>query len=466
MDLAVDLHAHSIFAGGTQSLKLSPERNKTNRKKALAQLTHITQTMPLKGIDLIGTGDCQFYFWQEILKEVLTEDQPGVFFLHESSLTRFILQTELIFTAPIGKRSKIVHIVFLFPNFTCVETLNDLLNRWKVKHEKMARPFIKCASITEVSMRIHTILDIDPLIEAIPAHIMTPQGVFGSNIRINTLADFFGDVTSRLQVFETGLSADPELLRLIPELDDRVLVSCSDAHSGALHRMGREYSVISASKMDYQHVIEALRKKKIVYTAEFPPEEGRFFLTGHRGGRKSPGLHGKDEWCCFSPQFVPPSDICPICYKTLTVGVFQRCIEISKAQGGQRDLAEVNPSQEFIRMVPLVEIIAHVLHIRTKTAKSVIKVYRKITEYIGPERNLWTLPVEKVQEQLENRENRVSSTMVDAILQIKRGNFTFVPYGFDGVYGTLQIGNKGNFQGVNIVHSTKPIQSTLPQKRL
>jgi PHP family Zn ribbon phosphoesterase len=307
-----------------------------------------------------------------------------------------------------------------------VEILNDLLNKWGVKHQKMARPFIKCRSIGEVSRRLNAILDI------------------------------------RLQVFETGLSADPKFLGLIPELEDRVLISCSDAHSGALHRMGREYTVISVSKLDYRHLIDSLRRKQIVYTAEFPPEEGRFFLTGHRGGRKKPGFHEKDEWCCFSPQYAPRNDICPICHKTLTVGVYQRCIEIGMIQGDHQDLADVSPNQKFITMVPLVEIIAHVLNLKTKTAKSIIKIYHEIFDYIGPERNLWTLPAEKVQYKLENGKNQISSAILNAILEVKRENFTFVPYGFDGVYGTLQIGNKGNYNNVNIIHSSKPKQFTLP----
>ncbi|MFW9777273.1 MAG: endonuclease Q family protein [Candidatus Heimdallarchaeota archaeon] len=462
MDLAVDLHAHSIFAGGTHSLKLTPERIQTNKKKALSQLKNITQTMPLKGIDIIGTGDCQFSFWNEILKKAMTEDQPGFFYLNENDKTRFILQTELIFTAPIGRRSKIVHMVFLFPDFSCVEVLNQFLKEWGVKYQKMARPFIKCGSIRDVATRIHAILDINPLVEAIPAHIMTPQGIFGSNIRVNHLSDFFGSVTSRLQIFETGLSADPNFLGLIPELDDRVFISSSDAHSGALHRMGREYTIVSSGKKDYRHLIHSLRNKNIIYTAEFPPEEGRFFLTGHRSGRKKPGFHGKDEWCCFSPQYAPQNDICPICHKALTIGVYQRCTEIGKVQGEERDLTSVIPTQKFIRMVPLVEIIAHVLGLKTKTAKSIIEIYRKIVDHIGPERNLWTLATAEVQGLLKNIENQISSSLLDAILEVKRGNFTFVPYGFDGVYGTLQIGNKGNYRDVNVVNSSNPLQSTLP----
>jgi PHP family Zn ribbon phosphoesterase len=454
----MDLHAHSIFAGGTQSIKISPERTELNRKKALSHLMKINETMPLKGIDIVGTGDCQFKIWMELLRDNLIEDKQGIYSLKNVESVKFILQTEIIFTSPIGKRSKIVHVIFLFPNFSTIEAFHLLLDQWQVKYEKMARPFVKCTSPEQVSERIYRILDINNWIEAIPAHIMTPQGVFGSNIRINHLKDFFGPVSSRLQIFETGLSADPEFLALIPELDNRTLISCSDAHSSALHRMGREYSVVLVPKIDYKSILNALRKNKISLTAEFPPEEGRFFLTGHRSGRKSPGIHEDNEYCCFSPQHVPSRDICPICQKSLTVGVYQRCVEISKAQGVERTLGNYQTKRQFIRMVPLIDIIAHVLNIKTKTSKSVIENYHQIIAQTGPERKIWHYSSNEVDTRLTDK---IDSAIKDAILQVKAENFTFQPYGFDGVYGSLIIGKKGNYKNVKVIKTSKPIQKTL-----
>ena len=461
MEVAVDLHAHSVFAGGTQALLITPERKAINRKKAISHLTQTNQTMPLKGIDVIGTGDCQFTLWTNILKEILIEDLDGVYLFQNQGQTHFVLQTEMIFTAKIGKYSKETHVIFLFPNFSSIEEFRALLDKWGVKHQKMARPFITCQSSSQVAQRIHSILDLDPWVEAIPSHIMTPQGVFGSgkgNIRINHLVDFFESATSRLRVFETGLSADPEFLSLIPELDDRVLISNSDAHSSALHRMGREYTVLFTPKSDYKSIISALRNDHVSYTAEFPPEEGRFFLTGHRAGRKRPGFHGEKDYCFFSPQHVPPHDICPICNKPLTIGVFQRCVEISRAQGVNRELGGVTSLKKFIRMVPLIEILSQVLEIKTKTAKSLVSLYRQIVGIIGPERQLWQMASEDVETQLNGH---IEKPILKAILEVKAGNFTFIPYGFDGVYGTLVIGQKGNYKNANVINSSKPIQQTL-----
>lgn len=455
MELAIDIHAHSVFAGGTQALQISSEQKKKNRKIAISHLEKTNFTMPMKGIDLIGTGDCQFSIWTDILKENLVENKKGIFTLKNLNQTSFILQTEIIFTTKIGKRSKITHVVFLFPNFTSIDMFRDLLDYWNVKHEKMARPFVKCQSPNQVSNRINAILDIDPWIEAIPAHIMTPQGVFGSNVRINRLNEFFGDAASRLRVFETGLSADPKFLALIPELDDRVLISNSDAHSSALHRMGREFTVLSVNNFDYNGIISALRNNKIAFTAEFPPEEGRFFLTGHRAGRKSPGHHGENEYCYFSPKHVPKKDVCPICQKNLTVGVYQRCTEISKEQGANRELGSIKPKQKFIRMVPLIDILSHVLKIKTKTAKTLINHYHKIVELLGPEIVIWQMNSDEI---INKIETKVDTKILKAILEVKAGNFTFDVPGFDGVYGSLVIGTKGNFEETNVIISSQKNQ--------
>ena len=458
MKITVDLHAHSVFAGGTQALKQSSEFIKENRKKALKHLEVTNHMMPLKGIDIIGTGDCQYLPWTKILKDILIEEKNGIFIIPDKNNTKFILQSEVIFTAPIGNRSKIVHVLLLFPSFNSVDRFRDYLDSWNVKHEKMARPFIKCQSVNEVSTKINSILDIDDLIEVIPAHIMTPQGIYGSDIRINMLKDFFGDVASRITIFETGLSADPEFLSLIPELDNRVLISCSDAHSGALHRMGREFTIINLPNVTYPNIITSLRNNKIELTAEFPPEEGRFFLTGHRSGRKSPGKHGSKEYCYFSPQHVPPNDICPICNKTLTIGVYQRCCEISKAQNANRNLGEFQIHNKFIRMVPLIDILSDIYKIKTKTAKRLISLYQKIIGIVGPESTLWQQPISTLKDKLEDQ---IDEKLINAIIQVKNGNFTFHPYGYDGTYGSLKIGQKGNYQDIKVIQSNTPIQTHL-----
>ncbi|MFX0212216.1 MAG: hypothetical protein ACFFDT_39955, partial [Candidatus Hodarchaeota archaeon] len=83
LEVAIDLHAHSIFAGGTQGLKISPDKSASNRKKAISHLKKTNETMPLKGIKLIGTGDCQFEPWKDILRETLLEETNGIYYFKD-----------------------------------------------------------------------------------------------------------------------------------------------------------------------------------------------------------------------------------------------------------------------------------------------------------------------------------------------------------------------------------------------
>jgi PHP family Zn ribbon phosphoesterase len=263
------------------------------------------------------------------------------------------------------------------------------------------------------------------------------------------LEEFFGEFHEKIRVVETGLSADPEVLGLIPELDDRVLLSNSDAHSSALNRLAREFSVLDVGKLSYDGIIEALREKRIEYTLEFPPTEGRFFFTGHRAGRRKPRPHGKNEFCYFSPDRVPKGNICPICGRELTKGVLHRAFEIGEAQGKKRSLDQSVISQRFVHGVPLIEAVALGLGVKSISSRKVRLIYERIIDAFGNEVNLWredTLRANEIVSDLSVPEN-----VKNVIYEIKRDNFTFDPPGFDGQYGRLVVGRKTPYLGLEVI---------------
>ena len=318
LKINLDLHSHSFYAGGVGSLNIED----------------MLRYAPLKGIEVVGTGDCQFNPWLEILQKKLTEwNDSGLFVVKSAinnafdrSTVKFLLQTEVIFTAaiPRTKKRKQSHTLLLFPTWDSVLKFYNLAYSWGTKLLNMARPFITCESPSDVGEKIKAIKNIDSLIEVIPAHIMTPDGIFGSNVKLNYLEDFYGEASSEINVIETGLSADPQILWLIPELDKVTFISNSDAHSAALNRTGREFTTLElTSSLNYSKIIDSLRKNHVTRTAEFHPSEGRYFLTGHRSGRnlsykssehKLKNWHEKDEYCKFSPNYVPKDKNCPICH--------------------------------------------------------------------------------------------------------------------------------------------------------
>ena len=428
MKINCDLHCHSGYAGGVGNISL----------------VDIENTMPLKGIDIVGTGDVLQQEWLNTLRSSFVEDESGLFTTAPETSVRFVLQTEIIFTSPRGDGRKTVHHVLLFPSFESVDQCRELMNKWDVKL-KIGRPFVKCKSKEDVARSLYDIHGIDPMIESIPAHVMTPDGIYGSKNPVTSIEQFYGEGVDLINSVETGLSADPTILGQIPELDNFTLLSNSDAHSAKLHRMGREFTTLDVQKIDFPGIIRAIRENNVYRTAEFNPMEGRYFLTGHRKGKKG---HG-DQYCIYSPSFTPGDGKCPICKKRLTIGVLERSQILKKAQGGEDREWGYRPksSPDFVHMVPLVEIIAYTLGIATLTSKRVIGTYYDMIEHLGSECAMWFMDETDIEKRLTGN---VEENLLSNILTIKRGNFNFSPMGYDGTYGRLRIGERSDIFGIKV----------------
>jgi PHP family Zn ribbon phosphoesterase len=431
MHLSVDLHSHSGASGGVGDIRLD----------------QVAETMARKGIQVFGTGDALHEGWLAHLERELDAAEPGLYRLPAAPAARFLIQTEIIVTAPAGGGRKGVHTVLLLPSLAAARAVAGRLDEWGVKRT-IGRPFLTCASIDEVAERLHAVQATDPGIEIIPAHVLTPQGIYGSDRPVDRLADVFGAAAELVRVVETGLSADPAVLALIPELDARTLLSNSDGHSGALHRVGREYTTLEVPAASYAEIIGALRAGRVVRTAEFTPAEGRYFLTGHRAGK---GGHGEDAYCYFSPDRVPAGNLCPLCGKELTVGVLQRALHLSAAQGEPRTLDAVSARQPCVHMIPLVEVIAAGLGIKNPAAKKVLACYEAIIAAAGSETAFWAMDETDALRALEMAQRPAVSR---AVLQVRSGEYTFRPLGYDGVYGELALGETTGWFGHCEIHGT------------
>ena len=307
----------------------------------------------------------------------------------------------------------------------------------------MARPFIVCKDPSEVEDRVNAILDLDSHIELIPAHVMAPEGVYGAHNGANSLKEFYGSSESRIYAVETGLSADPTILGLVPELDNRTLISNADAHSSALNRLGREFTSFQLSTKTYKSLINAIRDNTVTKTAEFHPTEGRYFLTGHRANRKKPGVHNKDQFCYYSPRHLPKNMLCQICKKRLTIGVLQRAFEVCDKQGEDRMIGD-GPKRPFVTMVPLIEILGFTRGVKTLTSQRLLKQYSEIIKVVKSEVRLWTT---NDSFRLLS-ESKIDPEILQNLKEIKNGNFMFHPLGYDGVYGKLLIGETCDFLNI------------------
>jgi PHP family Zn ribbon phosphoesterase len=364
----------------------------------------------------------------------------------------------LIFTCRLGSGRKSTHIVFLFPSFEVIDKILNLLEKWEVKNT-IGRPFVTCEDSNEVGNRILKIFDQDEYVEVIPAHVMTPNGVYGSDNPINYLNEFFGEAIQRLQVFETGLSADPIILSLIVELDDKTLISNSDAHSPALYRLGREFTTIEVNSLKFQSIIKSLRENNVVYTAEFNPTEGKYFLTGHRAGKQDHNT----SYCVYSPKYTPKNKRCPICGKPLTIGVLERAMELSKIQGDERDFGFLpRGRKKFIHMVPLIEIIAANLRIKTLSSKTVNKMYLKVVKQFENECELWFNDEKEIEKKLDGV---VDESLIRDINTVKQDNFCFEPIGYDGSYGELKIGKSNDIFEINDIYIDEETKKLIAERR-
>ena len=113
--------------------------------------------------------------------------------------------------------------------------------------------------------------------------------------------------------------------------------------------------------------------------------------------------------------------------------------------------------QKFIHMVPLIEIIANHYDIKTMKSKQITKIYEQIIELLGSESEMWFLNKSLIEEKLDKK---IDSELIEKIIQIKNGNFSFSPIGFDGTYGRLVIGQKEDIFKINYC-SKKITQKTL-----
>ena len=407
MKLAVDLHSHSGYAGGVGQI----------------ELTAVSRTMKLKGIDVFGTGDCIFPPRTEELKQELTEVNEGLFALQKDS-SKFLLQTEVIFSTKLAhkKNKTIAHHIILFPDFESIYKMQLLMNKWGMKNT-IGRPFITSNSQKEMEDQLFEINHIHSLIEIIPAHVITPDGIFGSKNDLDELIEFYGKFLPKIKAIETGLSADPQMLEKISDLAKLTFISNSDCHSAALNRIGREFTVLDVQEVSYKSIINAIRQNDVLMTAEFNPAEGRYFLTGHRSDRK-----GHSHEVIFEDK--PPANlICPVCNKKMNLGVRERSIQL-------QDNSIIPIPRKFMHLIPLIEVIAASQNLKSITSKRVKEIFDIIMNIFPSEITLWQS--DSIQVMLDKR---VDQKTINQILAVKKGDFIFQPPGFDGTYGKLIIGD-------------------------
>jgi len=441
-----------------------------------------------KGIDLVATGDWTHPLWMREIKVNLEEMGNGLLKLKVPASTAkrgeqssdvkneerninnkwneeeeinsknplFLLATEVSSIYSQGGRLRRIHTLIWSPSFTTCDKINKAFLDRGCNLIADGRPIIGLSSIQVAEL----VFSIDPTCLVIPAHAWTPWfSLYGSESGFDSIDEAFGPYAKYIYAIETGLSSDPAMNWRIKELDNRSIVSFSDAHSGP--KLGREATVFELYELSYKAIREAIiggntGTSKITYTIEFYPEEGKYHYTGHRNcGIKQTPSETKQKGV-----------ICPVCGKKLTVGVMHRVeqlagrteeeLRIKKsrlsgihdaviAQNSQtasgQELSEIKiqgifseafPDRPpYVMLVPLQEILAESLG-GLPTNQRVQDEYKKLTDHFGGEFAVLlktdTGDIEKIS----------GPKVAEAIHKVRTGEIVVDP-GYDGVFGVVKI---------------------------
>lgn len=390
MKIFADLHIHSKYSRATSDRM---------------DIEHIARYGAIKGLNLIGTGDFTHPKWLEELKELLTGD--GIYAFNGMN---FVLTAEVsnIYSTPGGVKK--IHHVLIAPDFEVVEQINEHLSK---RGNLLAdgRPTFGKYPSPEF---VEDIVSISKDVLIIPAHIWTPWfSLFGAESGFDSISECYGDQLKHIHALETGLSSDPPMNWRLSQLDGFTLVSNSDSHSPWPLRIGRECNVFDID-LDYGSLIRAIKTREgFLSTVETDPLYGKYHWDGHRNC----GI-------AMSPKSsIKNNNLCPKCGRKLTIGVEHRVELLADRDEGF--IMEGAP--DFIKLLPLKEIIAAILQMGVSTA-SVNNVYRKLTSEFGTEFKVLLEAPESSLLKVAKPE------LVDAILSVRNQKVEVEP-GYDGVYG-------------------------------
>ncbi|QQG44388.1 MAG: DNA helicase UvrD [Candidatus Roizmanbacteria bacterium] len=431
MPIIADLHVHSKYSRAV-SQKMD--------------LDGIAEWASKKGIGLMATGDWQHPLYFREIKIKLKETSPGIYSLVRDADLRplhnvkFLLSTEISSIYSQGGKTRRIHYLVFAPSIQIAEKIIKELQKRGANLMSDGRPILGISAKDVLEM----LLEIDENILLIPAHAWTPwYSIFGSKSGFDSVEECFGNMAKYIYAVETGLSSDPIMNWQINDLNNRSIVSFSDAHSGP--KLGRETTVFVPSQnsepttqnYSYQDIIDAIKQKaesklKIGYTIEFFPEEGKYHWSGHRAcGVRYNAQEVKEK-----------GTVCPVCKQPLTIGVENRVLDLSDKTINPEELIYLKNNagltfvydkekkrKPFVSLVPLLEIL---LEINNHSQIKAENQYENLINNLGTE---FEILIKKSYEEIE----KIGGRDLKCAIQPLRERKVFVDPGYDGVFGVVKI---------------------------
>jgi uncharacterized protein (TIGR00375 family) len=396
MKIIADLQLHSKYSRAT-SRDISPET--------------LSRGAKLKGLNMLGTGDCTHPLWMKEIKQKLKPlDDSGIY---EFGGIYWMVSGEVSTVYEQGGKTRKVHHLFHLPSIEIAEQINDVLSK-KLDLKIDGRPLFTNMTSTEF---VEIVMGFAKDAIVLPAHAWTPWfGAFGSKSGFDTLKDCYQDQARHIFALETGLSSDPAMNWRLSQLDGITLMSNSDAHSANPWRLGREANAFELSEPSYKEIYDAVKNKdreKFLFTIETDPNYGKYHYDGH-------------SKCGIS---MPPSEsrklngICPRCKRKMTIGVMSRVEDLADREEGYVPKDAI----PFKSLLPLSEILANVMSVQLYS-KKVKEEAEKLIFRFGSELNVL---LDVTRNELVKTTNE---KIADAIISIRKGKVAYQA-GYDGEYG-------------------------------
>jgi DNA helicase II / ATP-dependent DNA helicase PcrA len=422
-----DFHIHSHFSLAT-SKKLIPE--------------YLDLWAGIKGINVIGTGDCIHPGWLKELKEKLEPADNGLFRLKKEYMSCRV-QTGLLSAPDTGtsmsvgdknnsndiyfmltgeisniykKNGKVrkVHNLCVFPDFEAVEYVQRSLKRFNIESD--GRPILGLDS----KFLLEIVLNSSDTSFLVPAHIWTPWfSVLGSKSGFDSINECYDDLTRHIFAVETGLSSDPAMNWTCGFLNDFKLISNSDAHSP--EKLGREANLFETD-LSYHSIYSALSGGKgFLGTIEFFPQEGKYHYDGHR----------KCGVCWDPLETLEHNALCPVCGKPVTRGVMYRVAELADRDGKEKFANK----RSFYSITSLPDLLAELMNKKSNSNKTVQAEYSRLIENLGSEFHILLFAdIEKIRA-------AGGELLAEGIKRLRAGNVV-VEEGYDGEFGRIKVFNK------------------------
>ena len=396
-EIFADLHVHIGRSENNKPIKITAAKslNFANIAKECADR---------KGINVVGIIDCASPYVIEVIENVLQQGDAyeiadgGIIYKDKVCI---ILGSE-IETAEINDNGKTgsAHNLCYFPHLKDIKGFsNEMSHHIKNITLSSQRADISAYELVDIVEKYNGIL--------IPAHVFTPYKSFYGNCT-DRLEKIFKEKFDKIFAIELGLSSDTFLADEISELETKIFVTNSDAHS--LPRIAREYNKILVEDISYKEILKALKNqdgRKIIANYGLDPKLGKYHRTYcEECGKTLPGES--------------PVTTCPYCGATrdtrkVTMGVFDRIEEI-KDKETTKSPANRPP---YIYQIPL----TFIPGLGGKTID-------KLLEHFDTEMNI----LHKLSK--DDLEAVVGEKIANNIINSREGNVT-IQAGGGGVYGKI-----------------------------